>query len=308
MGADVAASPHCPFAVVTKPGRRGRPFRAVSKPVPGRSPETVLRSPAGACASTGFPAGSPTRAGGPGGSPIGGSDSLAATVPSPASTGRGPSPRSTEALGRSLGSAWHSHAACASKVRHSQLPDTRPGPARPILEPKPDFRPVAVGICIPAAGQSVNRSPRSAWFGSRPRRFGNPGRSTKLATLTSAKGQARSFRTAAASSAAPPLPDRAIDPEGSRAPVRLRLWLGSFRPFPAGRFGHTHYVSWKMIRANRNLPVDNEENGHKIGRTAKSRDPPIAGSRRCLQRGLRAARAVPKGTHLHDGGGSREHG
>lgn len=32
MGADVAASPHCPFAVDTKPGRRGRPLRAVSKP------------------------------------------------------------------------------------------------------------------------------------------------------------------------------------------------------------------------------------------------------------------------------------
>lgn len=110
MGADVAASPHCPFAVVTKPGRRGRPFRAVSKAVPDRGPETVLRSPAGARASTGFPAGSPTRAGGPGGSPIGGSDSLAATVPSPASAGRSRSPRSTEALGRSLGSAWHSHA------------------------------------------------------------------------------------------------------------------------------------------------------------------------------------------------------
>ena len=61
MGAGVAASPHCPFAGDTRPGRRGSPRWAVSRfePEPGaRAP--ILRSPSGACAPSGFPAGSPS--------------------------------------------------------------------------------------------------------------------------------------------------------------------------------------------------------------------------------------------------------
>ena len=61
MGADVAASPHCPFAVDTRPGRRGSPLRAVSRSGPSRglghgSPGS-FRS---ADAPFGFPAGSPS--------------------------------------------------------------------------------------------------------------------------------------------------------------------------------------------------------------------------------------------------------
>jgi hypothetical protein len=128
MGAGVAASPHCPAAGVTKPGRRGSPPWAFSRigPEPGaREPISgVLRKlalrPVSPLA--------PRQGRSPGGSPLGRSGT---GVPIPAVSGL------CRSIGRqrrvSMAEAWVSASAVhelASWVCRFAAPGPKPGPAR----------------------------------------------------------------------------------------------------------------------------------------------------------------------------------
>ncbi len=204
MGADVAAGPHCPFAVVTEPGRQGFPrgrFRDRAEPGVRTPSSGVLQRPK---PWAGFPAGSPS----------------------------GPKPWRFAAW-----QIWNSrpasrHRAALTEVRVRLRQDPRPKPrfcltghgpkswVPPVRSSRAEARscPTALSrssgsagggalTCVPlSAGQVLDRSPLPACPVPPARRLLVPGgRFTKPAAFASAKGQARSFRLAAASSAAPPL-------------------------------------------------------------------------------------------------------
>jgi len=203
MGAGVAASPHCPFAGDTRPGRRGSPRWAVSRfgPEPGaRMP--ILRGPSGACAPSGFPAGSPSgpkpwrfaawqfRNRGP--------RSCCPADPPPKHRFRVPQvclwPKPLACL------AVHGLASWACRFRSSR--------AEARSCPKVRGRsPVSAGgsapTCVPlSAGQESGPKSVVPSVLVRYPKVPEPGHLTMPAAFASAKGQARSIRLAAASSAA----------------------------------------------------------------------------------------------------------
>jgi hypothetical protein len=94
-------------------------------------------------------------------------------------------------------------------------------------------------------------------------RSGARGRFTKPAAFASAKGQARSFRLAAASSAALPSASvPACHPKAKGPNFRLGCGWEGFPPFPEDRLGHIRKLSRKMSRSKHNPPVDKEDNVH----------------------------------------------
>ena len=228
MGAGVAASPHCPFAGDTRPGRRGSPRWAVSRfePEPGaRAP--ILRSPSGACAPSGFPAGSPSgpkpwrfaawqfRNRGPG-----------SCHPADASA-EALVPRSGRiALAEASGPAWQSMDLHPGSCRfRSSRAETRSCPTG--SGPKP----FSAGGSAPTASRFLpgrNPGPKSVVPSVLVRypKVPEPGRLTMPAAFASAKGQARSIRLAAASSAARAFAPLASLSGGTRGPSSLGLWLG----------------------------------------------------------------------------------
>jgi len=226
MGAGVAASPHCPFAGDTKPGRRGSPLWAVSRcgPEPGaRAP--ILRVPSGACAPSGFPAGSPS-----GPKPW----RFAAWQ-----SGTGvPDPAVPQILRRSIGFAfrqdclWPKPLACLAvhglaswvcRFRSSRA-ETRSCPK--VRGRSPFSAGGSAPTCVPlSAGQEPGPKPVVLPFLVRYPKVPEPGHFTKPAAFASAKGQARSIRMAAASSAARPSL-RGLIVWWDKRPSSLGLWLG----------------------------------------------------------------------------------
>ena len=96
-------------------------------------------------------------------------------------------------------------------------------------------------------------------------RSGSRGRFTKPAAFASAKGQARSFRLAAASSAALPSASApARRPKAKDPNFRLGCGWEGFPPLPEDRLGHIRKLSRKMSRSKHNPPVDNEDNVHNF--------------------------------------------
>jgi hypothetical protein len=127
MGADVAASPHCPAAGVTKPGRRGSPLWAISRSDLSRG---LWRRPPesfGSLRSFGFPRWLPVRA-----------EALAvrrSADPKPRFRSP-PSRASAEALAVNGRFPWPKPGLCldspglASRVCRFAAPGPKPGPAR----------------------------------------------------------------------------------------------------------------------------------------------------------------------------------
>ena len=176
----------------------------------------------------------------PGGSPLGRS---VTRVPVPAPDG---------AESRSLGSVWWQDPRPKPRFRLWQSMDRDPGSCRvrssraeaqscPTIWPGQSAggsAPTFVPLLPDRFG--LASSPACRFFQTGVRR--TVGRFSKPAAFASAKGQARSFRLAAASSAAPPS-RRFLVPGGARGPFRSgRGWEGD-QPFPAFRLGHDRKLS-----------------------------------------------------------------
>ena len=252
-------APTVPSRLDTKPGRRGSPlggFEAESEPgARSRSPGVLAQL----ALRFGFPAGSPS---GPkpwrfAARQIRNRGSVArrlrnrsrSSVPPPAGS----------PLAEASGLPWQSMdlrpgtAASQLPGRNPVLPDDSraEAPSSPVAARRlasrfpPDRRRTEVRPCL-------DREPEG------PR----PGHFTKPATLASAQGQARSFRMAAASSAArafTPPPHRLVGQEAAS----LRLWLGRLSILRSIVSATGWKLSWNMIRTKRIPTVDNEDNGHK---------------------------------------------
>ena len=227
MGAGVAASPHCPFAGDTKPGRRGSPRWAVSRcgPEPGaRAP--ILRGPSGACAPSGFPAGSPS-----GPKPWRfaawqirnrGSGSCCPADPPPKHRFRVSAGLPLAEASGLPGSPW----TCVPGSAGFAAPGPKPGPARQVRSRSPFSAGGSAPTCVPlSAGQAPGPKPVVLPFLVRHPKVPEPGHFTKPAAFASAKGQARSIRMAAASSAARPSL-RGLIAWWDKRPSSLGLWLG----------------------------------------------------------------------------------
>jgi hypothetical protein len=274
MGAGVAASPHCPCAVDTRPGRRGCPRGAVSRTESSRGlgagpPGSVMSREA----QSGFPR-APRRGRSPGGSPLGSSEILANS----GSCLRGPR---AEARFRSGRIPQPKPRACPT-VREPKSRCRRfaaPGPQSPVL---PDGR-WAEALLPPVAARRL--SPRFPPDGvSGPKSFvpaccgpgepedpPGPERSTTPAAFASAQGQARSIRMAAASSAArPPLrgPRRLV---GRKGPLRSGCGRKALHRFRSIVSATNRKLSRNVSRAKRIPPVDNEDCGHKVRGGARGR-------------------------------------
>ena len=182
-----------------------------------------------------FPRGLPDQGRSPGGSPFGGSE-LTSLFPPSRSLGRSFGSVDGGILGRSLGFRLAAMDRDPGSADFA-APGPKPGPAR------------SVGAeALPFRWRRRNRSSAFRRAGPEPEgpvsrlmvshvpegRWQTDGRFTKPAAFASAKGQARSFRLAAASSAA--LPFSSACPAARRRPAWLwfRLWLGRLSPV-AGR-------------------------------------------------------------------------
>ena len=248
MGAGVAAGPHCPVAVT--PSLGGEAVRAggfETGPEPGvLAPVSgVLRR---AEARLQVSPRAPRQGRSPGGSPLGGSRTeilcshLPAAWPKPSLGAGGILTAEAE------GSAWQAMdlrpGPC--RVRSSRaearscptMPRSRSSRLSPVAAPGPKtgLPPDGMsGTCVPSSRLFPRPpSPKALWV--------QDGRFSKPAAFASAKGQARSFRLAAASSAAPPS-RRFLVPGGARGPFRSgRGWEGD-QPFPAFRLGHDRKLS-----------------------------------------------------------------
>jgi hypothetical protein len=252
-------APTVPSRLDTRPGRRGSPlgcFEAESEPgarsrSPGssRSLRFVPVSPR-----------APRQGRSPGGSPLGRSGT---GVPVPTGGEAGaearfhlrqdfprPKPRAcrgspwTCALGLPLRSSRAETRSCPT-IRKAEALSSPVAARRLASRFPPDRRRTEVRPCL-------DREPEG------PR----PGHFTKPATLASAQGQARSFRMAAASSAArafTPPPHRLVGQEAAS----LRLWLGRLSILRSIVSATGWKLSWNMIRTKRIPTVDNEDNGHK---------------------------------------------
>lgn len=166
---------------------------------------------------------------------------LALLFPPRQSLSRSLGPEHGGILGRSLGAAMASMDRNPGSAGFA-APGPKPGPARRSRRRS----------AVSAGGDARTEVPPSAWAdpGSEdpvsglsgsagPKAAGSDGRFTKHAALALAKGQARSFRLAAASSAA--LPSASIRLAARRQPARSQpgLWLGR-RPSVAGRPSRPH--------------------------------------------------------------------
>ena len=234
MGADVAASPHCPVAVgyqAWEARQSAGRFRGGRR---AGGSDHFPRGPSGARAPFGFPRGLPVRA-----------EALAVRLGRSGTGVPAPAIRDTEAeargrlrqdsLGRSLSPAWRSM-------------DLRPGSAGSQLPGRSPVLPDASGAEAPSPPVAARRlASRFCRTGTGPKplacRFDpgpegpKPGRFTKPAAFASAQGQARSFRLAAASSAALAF---ARPPHAwwDRRPLRSGCGWEGFPPLPVDRLGH----------------------------------------------------------------------
>jgi len=209
MGAGVAASPHCPFA-------GGHQAWEARQSAPGGFENRARAGGSGAGAPESLGAGAPRvsplapRQGrSPGGSPLA---DRKPGFPAPAFAPAKPKlrpPLRRDPLGRSLGAAWQVRTEVRS--RRFAAPGPKPGPARRIETEAPFRRWQRADLRPASAGRGLGRNPISRLVGLGPE-GPRPGHSTKPAAFASAKGQARSFRMAAASSAA-----RASASEGTSA-------------------------------------------------------------------------------------------
>ena len=196
----------------------------------------------------------------PGGSPLGRS---VTRVPVPAPDG---------AESRSLGSVWWQDPRPKPRFRLWQSMDRDPGSCRvrssraeaqscPTIWPGQSAggsAPTFVPLLPDRFG--LASSPVCRFFQTGVRR--TVGRFSKPAAFASAKGQARSFRLAAASSAAlPSLSARCLVRQGPAAPaVAGKATI----PLPEDRLGHGLKLPFNPSRSKGNLPVDNEDNGHNL--------------------------------------------
>ena len=241
MGAGVAASPHCPCAVDTRPGRRGCPRGAVSRTESSRGLEA---GPPGSVMSrearSGFPAGSPSR-------------------PKPwrfavrqfrnpcefrllpsRSAGRSPVPLrqdpSAEASGLPDGPRTE---VPVPPFRSSRA--AKPGPAR---RPKGRSPPSAGGGARAFASLSAGRVFRTEVFRPRLLRSWR----TRRSTGTRALDDACRFRIRSRASpqhphgggfvSRPASASWTSSPGGTKRPASLGLWPEGSPPFPVDRLGH----------------------------------------------------------------------
>ena len=243
MGAGVAASPHCPFAGDTRPGRRGSPRWAVSRfePEPGaRAP--ILRSPSSACAPLGFPAGSPSgpkpwrfaawqfRNRGPG--------SCHPAKPPPKHRFRVPAGLPLAEASGLPGSPWT--CVLGLPVRSSRA-ETRSCPTGWGRSP------VSAGgsarTCVPpSAGQEPGPKPvvLPFWFGTRRSRNLGTSRSLPLSHPLKGKPAASAWRRLRQP---PGLRSAASLSGGTRDPLRSGCGWEGFRPLPVNRLGHVRKLS-----------------------------------------------------------------
>ena len=258
-GLALPPAPTVPSRLDTRPGRRGSPLGGFETGSEPGARAAGLRGPSGACAPSGFPAGSPSgpkpwrfaarqiRNRGSGSRRL--RSRSRSSVPPPAGL------PSAEASGLP-DSPWTRvlRLPLRSSRAEARSCPTRPGPKPcPRRWQRADLRPA---FCRTGAG------PKSV-----PVLIANPkvrdlGRFTKPATFASAQGQARSFRMAAASSAA-----RAFTPPphclvGQEA-ASLGLWLGRLSILRSIVSATDRKLSRIVIRTKGIPTVDNEDNGHK---------------------------------------------
>jgi hypothetical protein len=132
-------------------------------------------------------------------------------------------------------------------------PGPKPGPARQFEAEAPPRRWRRANRSSASAGRVLGPKARCPACGLQacPKAAWSPcGRLTKHAAFASAKGQARSFRLAAASSAALPPLSPASPPEGGSRLIFGCGWEG-FPPLPGDRLGHQRKLSWNPIRTKR---------------------------------------------------------
>jgi hypothetical protein len=233
MGADVAASPHCPVAVgyqAWEARQSAGRFRGGRR---AGGSDHFPRGPSGARAPFGFPAGSPS---GPKPWRFASADPEPESrlPPSPA-----PKPKLGAASGRKLRPKPQPCLAVhglASWVRRFAAPGPKPGPARRLRGRNPFTAGGSAPTCVPLLPDRHRAEAPRLSFDPEPE-GPKPGRFSKPAAFASAQGQARSFRLAAASSAALAF---ARPPHAwwDRRPLRSgRGWEGS-PPLPVDRLGH----------------------------------------------------------------------
>jgi hypothetical protein len=239
MGAGIAAGPHCPVAL--DPAETGSPaLGGFEGRRPGRKPRKAkprsrfLRGPSTAKAASGFPAGSPS-----GPKPwrfaVGGFEAEA-SLPTLAGTAgrslwfrvrRDPEPKPWFRLA----SPW-AKALGHCRVRSSRA-EARSCPT--LSKPKllsGRWQRADRGPAFRRAGPEPE-GPVSRLSGSAgPKTLGSDGRFTKPAAFALAKGQARSFRLAAASSAALPSAPIGHPPEGD---LPISAWAVAGKAIPRCR-------------------------------------------------------------------------
>lgn len=271
MGADVAASPHCPAADDTRPGRRGSPreavFETAAKPgAPQRFPES-FRDPK---VPFGSPAGSPSgpkpwrfaawrkfRTEAPPSGRVGFQSAEAPRSPSGWISGRN----------RVSRLAGHGPKSWALPLRSSRT--RRPGPARQV-EGRSLFPPGggAQTEVPPSAGPILDRSPVSglARF-SRARRLPRSGmgasRSLPLSHPLKGKPAASAWRRLRQP---PCLRAVASSPGGTMRSVSLGPWLEAFfrcRKIVSATTRSCHGIRVAPSGFSGDSAVENEDNGHK---------------------------------------------
>lgn len=243
MGAGVAASPHCPFAGDTRPGRRGSPQWAFSR----NGPEPGARTPSSgvlpALARLSVSPWAPRQGRSPGGSPVG---STGTGVPvSCLPTNPQPKHRfaiQQGAFGRSLQPAWRSMDLRPRSAVFA-APGPKPGPARRFgaeaLSPPVAARRLASRL-LP--DRNLDRSPSSCLFRFGTRRFRNLGtlRSLPLSHPLKGKPAASAWRRLRQP---PGLRSAASSSGGTRGPLRSGCGWEGFRPLPVDRLGHVRKLS-----------------------------------------------------------------
>ena len=260
MGADVAASPHCPVAAgyqAWEARQSAGRFRGGGR---AGGSDHFLRGPSGARAPFGFPAGSPS---GPKPWRFAARQIRRTGVPGPAVSGSAAEARCRlrqESLGRSLSPAWQSRG-LASAAAASQLPGLGPvlpdGARAETLLPPVAARRLASRFCRTGGGPK----PVPAFSVADPK-VRKPGRFTKPATLASAKGKpAASAWRRLRQPPGPPL--GCLMPGGTQ---------GRFARAVAGKASDRcrsivsatgRKLSWIPIRTKAIPAVDNEDSGHK---------------------------------------------
>ena len=230
--------PPAPTVPLLKPSLGGEASRAGRFRVAAPEPGVLAPLPPGSISDRNrsrFPRGLPDQGRSPGGSPFGGLE-LTSLFPPSRFLRRSFGSDDGGILGRSLGFRLTAMDRSPGSADFA-APGPKPGPARKIRSRSSFLPGGGAETEVPlSAGLVLNPKVRcpACWSPTCPKAALRPMGAFEAGRFRIRKGQARSFRLAAASSAA--LPFASTCPAARRRPawLRLRLWLGRLSPV-AGR-------------------------------------------------------------------------